>query len=97
MVSAVVLMQVNRGKVQATAEIIAAMEGVSEVFSVGGQYDLVALVRARSNEELADVVTSKLALIDDIAKTETLIAFKAFSKHDLERMFSIGFENPRAE
>ena len=65
---------------------------VSEVYSVAGDYDLVAIVRVRRHEALAEVVTGKLAAIDSIIRTNTLIAFRAFSNHDLERLFSIGSE-----
>jgi DNA-binding Lrp family transcriptional regulator len=90
MVSAIILMEVRRGKVQGLGEKLAGVAGITEVFSVGGRYDLVALVRVRTNEDLADLVTSKLAEEDDILQTESMIAFKVFSRHDLESMFSIG-------
>lgn len=92
MVSAIILMQVKRGQVQAVGERLASLEGITEVFSVGGRYDLVALVRVPSNEALAELVTGKLAREDDVTHTESLIAFKVFSRHDLESMFSIGLE-----
>jgi DNA-binding Lrp family transcriptional regulator len=60
------------------------------VYSVAGEFDLVAIVRVGSNEALADVVTQSMIAIAGIERTETLIAFKAYSKHDLESMFSLG-------
>lgn len=90
MVTAVILINTDRRKVNETAEKLAAIEGVSEVFSVAGRYDLVAMIRAATNEEMADIVTNRLLQFDSIISTETLLAFQAFSKYDLERMFSIG-------
>lgn len=92
MVTAFVLINVKRGRVNEVAEQLAAMEGISEAFSVAGQYDLVAIIRVRSNEEMADVVTNQMQSIDAIEGTQTLIAFRAYSRHDLENMFAIGFE-----
>lgn len=90
MVTAIVLINVKHGHINSVAEELAGMDGVAEVYSVGGRFDLVAMIRVRTNEEMADLVTSRLLKIDNIDKTETLIAFRAYSRHDLERMFSIG-------
>ncbi|MFP5505885.1 MAG: Lrp/AsnC family transcriptional regulator [Gammaproteobacteria bacterium] len=90
MVTAIVLMKVERLKVNDVASAVAELPGISEVYSVGGRYDLVAVIRVPSNEALADLVTHELLKIDGIRDTETLLAFKAHSRHDLERMFSIG-------
>jgi DNA-binding Lrp family transcriptional regulator len=90
MVSAVVLITVERGKINAVAETLAAMEGVSEVYSVGGRYDLVAIIRVRDNESMAELVTNRMLLVEGISDSETLIAFRVFSRHDLESMFSLG-------
>jgi len=90
MVSAVILLTTNRGKINQVAETLAAMAGVSEVYSVGGQYDLVAIIRVKDNETLAELVTGRLLLVEGITNSETLIAFRVFSRHDLENMFSIG-------
>ncbi len=68
------------------------ISGVSEVFSVGGRYDLVAIIRVASNDEMAELVTQNLLAVDGITDSETLSAFRVFSRHDLERMFSIGLE-----
>ncbi|MCB1808464.1 MAG: Lrp/AsnC ligand binding domain-containing protein, partial [Candidatus Competibacteraceae bacterium] len=73
-----------------TANNLAEIEGISEVYSVGGRFDLVAIIRVPSNEAMADLVTRQMAGMDSIAHTETLLAFQSFSKHDLESMFSIG-------
>ena len=90
MVTSIILINVERSKINETAEQLAAIDGISEVYSVSGNYDLIAVVRVQSNEEVSDLVTKKLHLINSILKTETMLAFKAYSRHDLEAMFSIG-------
>ncbi len=90
MVSSVILLTVERGMINDVAETLAAMEGVSEVYSVGGRYDLVAIIRVENNEALAELVTNQMLLVEGITNSETLIAFRVFSRHDLESMFSIG-------
>ncbi len=92
MVTAIVLLNVERDRINRVAETITEMEGVSEVYSVGGRVDLVAVVRVAGNEQLADLVTNRLLKVEGIHHSETLIAFKMFSRHDLESMFSIGME-----
>jgi DNA-binding Lrp family transcriptional regulator len=90
MVTSIILMTVERSKINETAEQLAAIEGISEVYSVSGNYDLIAVARVQTNEELADLVTKKLLKINSILKTETMLAFKTYSRHNLEAMFSIG-------
>jgi len=90
--TAIVLLTTQRDKVNAVAERIADLDGVTEVYSVAGRYDLAAIVRVKDDERLADVVTRDMRKIEGIDKSETLIAFRVYSRHDLERMFSIGFE-----
>ncbi len=90
MVTAIVLLRAERGKVNEVAETLVEIDGVSEVYSVGGRFDLVVILRVASNEALATLVTEKLQTLAGICETETLIAFRAQSKHDLESMFSIG-------
>ena len=70
----------------------AELEGVSEVFSVAGQYDLVALVRVRENDDLARVISEKMRKLPGIKSSETLIAFKVYSKQDIEAAFSLGLD-----
>ena len=94
MVSAIVLLRVEREKTKNVAEAIADLEGVSEVYSVAGRYDLAVIVRVKTNDDLARIVTEKIRAVSGITSSETLIAFQVFSRHDLERMFSIGMENP---
>ncbi|MFQ6045453.1 MAG: Lrp/AsnC family transcriptional regulator [Gemmatimonadales bacterium] len=93
MVTAVVLINVQRDSINEVAEHLAAMDGVSEVYSVAGRYDLVAIVRVRTNEELAEIVTARMLKTKGIVGTETLIAFRAYSRHDLEAAFSLGPQN----
>ena len=90
MVTSIILIHAERTKINDVAEQLAEMEGISEVYSVSGKYDLVAIARVATNDALADLVTKKLLTIDAILKSETMLAFKAFSRHDLEAMFAIG-------
>ncbi len=92
MVTAIVLLKVARDNVNAVADQLAEMEGISEVYSVAGRYDLVAMIRVPSNEALATLVTDHMLKLNAIQHTETLIAFRAHSRHDLETMFSIGMD-----
>lgn len=91
MVSAIVLLKTERTKINGIAEQLADIKGISEVFSVAGGYDLVAILRVATNDALAELVTNSMLAVDGILDSETLIAFRAYSKHDLEGMFSIGF------
>jgi DNA-binding Lrp family transcriptional regulator len=90
MVSAVVLLKMEHDKINEVAEQLVAVEGITEVYSVAGQYDLVAIVRVKDNESLAELVTAKMLKRNGIQHSETLIAFRTFSRFDLERMFSLG-------
>jgi DNA-binding Lrp family transcriptional regulator len=90
MVTSIILTTVERSKINETAEQLAAVDGISEVYSVSGNFDLIAVVRVQSNEELADLVTKNLLKIQSILKTESMLAFKTYSRHNLEAMFSIG-------
>lgn len=91
-VHAVVLIQCDVDGIAAAAEAIADVDGVSEVYSVAGEFDLVAIVRVPAHDDLAKVIPGGIARVDGVARTESLIAFQVYSKHDLERMFSIGFD-----
>lgn len=92
MVNSIVLLRVGRGLINQVAQELAGLNGVAEVYSVGGQYDLVAILRVADNEALAGLVTEHMLKVEGITYSETLIAFRAFSRHDLESMFSIGME-----
>lgn len=90
MTTAIVLFNVERTSIRTVGEKLAGIEGVTEVYSVGGQYDFVAIIRLPNNDKLAELITEKIAVIDGITKTETMVAFRAFSKYDLASMFEIG-------
>ncbi len=90
MVTAIVALKVDRTKVDDVASALSGLDGVTEVYSVSGRYDLIALVRTADNEAMADVVTGAMLKVDGIQDSETMLAFRAYSKHDLEAMFSIG-------
>jgi DNA-binding Lrp family transcriptional regulator len=92
MVNSVVLLKVGRGLVNEVARQLAELDGISEVYSVGGRYDLVAILRVPDNDALAALVTEHMLKVEGITYSETLIAFRAFSRHDLESMFSLGME-----
>lgn len=90
MVTAFVTLKVDRKRVNEIAVELSEIKGIAEVYSVSGRLDLVVLVRTRNNEELADVITGEMLKIDGILESETMLAFRAYSRHDLEAMFSIG-------
>ncbi len=90
MVTSIILISVDRTKINETAQILSEMKGISEVYSVSGKYDLIAIVRVGSNEDLSELVTNGLLKVDGILKSETMLAFKTYSRHDLEALFSIG-------
>jgi DNA-binding Lrp family transcriptional regulator len=92
MISAVVLITVKRTLVNATAQALLAIPGVAEVYSVTGEYDLVAILRLAQHEDLAEVVTERMTKIEGIEHTRTMIAFKAYSREDLEQAWDIGVE-----
>ena len=92
MVHAIVLVQCEIDEIPEAAQAIADIEGVSAVYSVAGEVDLVAIVNVPNHDDLARVIPGGLAKVDGVERTETLIAFEVFSKHDLDRLFSIGFD-----
>ncbi|HEY7984690.1 MAG TPA: Lrp/AsnC ligand binding domain-containing protein [Ktedonobacterales bacterium] len=89
-ITALVLMNVQRARVNETAQALLALPGVAEVYSVTGEYDLVVILRLAQYEDLAEVVTGKMTAIEGISRTETLMAFKAYSREDLEQAWDIG-------
>ena len=91
MLHAFVLIDAEPSRITSLCEALAATEGISEVFSVaGGVADLVAIVRVRHHDDLAEVVTQRIASLPGIEDTTTLVAFQAYSRHDLEAMWDIG-------
>ena len=96
MITTVVLATCNIHQIPETAQAIADIEEVSEVYSVAGDYDLVVMVRVKTHDDLARVVSEQIARIPGIDRTQTLVAFKVFSRHDVESLFSLGFEEEPA-
>ena len=92
MITAIVFVRADVARIPEVAEEVAAIEGVSEVYSVTGQIDLIALVRVRNHEDVASVVADKLNKVPGVTSTETHIAFRAYSRHDLESAFSLGLD-----
>ena len=90
MVTAFVLVKAHRRAVNETAEALLLIDGVAEVHSVAGEHDLVAVVRIKTPEELADIVTNRMLKLEGIEGTTTLVAFKTISKFDLEKIFCGG-------
>src|SRR3954451_2661265 len=87
---ALVLIKAERGSLATLGGALADVEGVSEAFSVTGEWDFVAIVRVPRLEELSEVATERIAGLEGIEETYTMVAFEAYSRHDLEAMFSIG-------
>ncbi|HSJ50358.1 MAG TPA: Lrp/AsnC ligand binding domain-containing protein [Actinomycetota bacterium] len=91
-VHSVVLIQCEIDAIPEAAQAIAELDGVSEVYSVAGEFDLVAIVRVAQHDDLATVIPGGIAKVPGVARTETLIAFQVYSRHDLDRLFAIGFD-----
>jgi DNA-binding Lrp family transcriptional regulator len=89
-VTAIVLVKADIQRVPEVAEMIAQFPQVSEVYSVTGEFDLVAIIRVRAHEELADVIPGGLNKVPGVIQTATHVAFRAYSRHDLEAAFSLG-------
>ena len=90
MVTAIILINAERNYIGNLAQQLADLDGISEVYSVSGRYDLVAIVRVNSNDDLAKLVTHDMVRLEGITHTESMLSFRAFSRHDLDEMFSIG-------
>ncbi len=91
MITAIVMISVETDKIPELAEQIAGLDGVSEVYSVAGDADLIAIVRVREFEQIAEVIAGRMSKVAGVLHTDTHIAFRAYSRHDLEETFSIGF------
>src|SRR5436189_183387 len=85
----------ERSAIAKLGPALADVPGVAEAYSVTGEFDFVVIVRVKNHEEIADVVTSRLSQVPGIVKTHTHVAFKVYSKHDLEAMFSVGLQEAR--
>lgn len=92
MITAIVFVQAETARIPEVAEAIAALEGVSEVYSTTGRIDLIALIRVRAHDDVATVVADRLNKVDGVVDTETHIAYRAYSRHDLEAAFSLGLD-----
>ncbi len=92
MITAIVFVKADVSRIPEVAEAIASLEGVTEVYSVTGQIDLIAMVRVRDHDEVAATVADRLNKVSGVVETETHIAFRAYSKHDLESAFSLGLD-----
>ncbi len=95
MMTAFIFVEAERGQVTGLAQALADLPGISEVYSVSGRLDLVAIARVVEADDLAHLVTEKLALLPGIVRTETLLAFRAYSRHDLDSLFEVGLTNSR--
>ncbi|KRV49895.1 AsnC family transcriptional regulator [Wenjunlia vitaminophila] len=93
MITAIVLVKTSVDQIPDIAESIAALDGVSEVYSVTGEYDLVAMVRVRHHDDLADIIPGQLNKVPGVKDTETHVAFRTYSQHDLEAAFAIGLDS----
>jgi len=91
-ITAVVLVETEVDRVPEVAGLIADLDGVSEVYSVTGDVDLVVMIRVRAHEELADVIADQLGKVPGVRSTKTYLAFRAYSRHDLEAAFALGLE-----
>jgi DNA-binding Lrp family transcriptional regulator len=89
-ITAIVLIEADRNAMTTLGGELADIDGVAEAYSVTGEWDFVALVRVPRHELLADVVSGRIASLAGIARTQTLVAFEAFSRHDLEALFDLG-------
>jgi DNA-binding Lrp family transcriptional regulator len=87
---AVVLIEAERSGVATLGGELAAIDGVAEAYSVAGEWDFVAIVRVREHERLASVVVNAIGQLAGVLRTQTMVAFEAFSQHDLESLFSVG-------
>jgi DNA-binding Lrp family transcriptional regulator len=92
MITAIVMINAEVHQIPEVAEVIAQIPGVSEVYSTTGEFDLVTIVRVRAHEDLAEVIPGKVNKVPGVIATQTHIAFRTYSRHDLEAAFSIGFE-----
>ena len=92
MATAIVLIKAETNRIPDLADQIADMAGVEEVFSVAGRHDLVAIVKVARNEDLADVISGQMRRLEGIVETETMIAFRAYSRKELEAGFELGLD-----
>jgi DNA-binding Lrp family transcriptional regulator len=89
-ITSIVLIRVDANRIPEVAEEIAELKGVSEVYSVAGDSDLIAIVRVREFDQIAEVIAGRLSKVNGVLHTDTHVAFRAYSRHDLDTAFSIG-------
>ena len=92
MLTAIVLNKTTADRIPEVAQEISNIKGITEVYSVTGDWDLIAMVRVREHERLADVIADQLSKIKGVVSTNTNIAFRAYSEHDLDAAFSLGID-----
>lgn len=92
MITSIVLIRTSTDSIPEIAEQIAAIDGVSEVYSVTGAHDLIAMVRVAHHDDLADIIPGRISKVPGVQATETHIAFRTYSQHDLETAFAIGLD-----
>lgn len=92
MLTAIVLIEADPARIPEVAQEVADLDGISEVYSVTGDVDLVAIARVRRHEDLASVVADRLGKVPGVRETKTYIAFQAYSQHDLEKAFDLGLD-----
>jgi DNA-binding Lrp family transcriptional regulator len=90
MTHAIVLIQAEGSALGALGGELADIDGVAEAYSVTGEWDFVAILRLREQDQLAQVVTGRLSQLPGVKRTQTMVAFEVYSKHDLEALFSVG-------
>ncbi|HEY1524414.1 MAG TPA: Lrp/AsnC ligand binding domain-containing protein [Solirubrobacteraceae bacterium] len=90
MIHAVVLIGADRSVLASLGGELADIDGVAEAYSVTGEWDFVAILRLREHDKLAQVVTSRIAALSGVQRTQTMVAFEVYSRHDLEALFSVG-------
>jgi DNA-binding Lrp family transcriptional regulator len=87
---AIVLIEAEREALSTLGGELAGIDGVAEAYSVTGEWDFVAILRLREPDQLAEVVTGAISQLPGVARTQTMVAFEAYSRHDLEALFSVG-------
>ena len=92
MITAIVLVETTVERIPEVAEALAGLDGVSEVYSVTGDVGLIAIVRVREHEQLADVIADRLSKVNGVRSTRTYVAFRTYSRHDLDAAFALGFD-----
>ena len=90
--TAIVHIDVEADQIPEAAEAIVNIDGVTEVYSITGDWDLIAMVRVADHEKLAEIIPGGISKVDGVIRTETQLAFRAYSRHDLEAAFSLGLD-----